>query len=175
VGGSNKFIETSFSSKHYFGFGEDEDIVFNPQFTVSRISGYSNKQVPMYRRFSLGGIGSMRGFDSLGISLRDPVTGDAVGGDKTASMSMNLFFPLPYMQTAGIRGLVFGDAGTVWGRATAVNVTQKFAIGAVRSSVGFGVEWISPVGPIGLVWALPIHKVNGDVEKTIEFMLGGTF
>jgi len=181
LGGSNKFYETSFSSKAYIPFGENKDFVLNPNFSTSYIRGYSNIDIPLYRRFSLGGIGSVRGFDSLGISLRDPVTGEAVGGDKMVSASLNFFFPLPYMTASGFRGLAFVDAGTVWGSVSStvagvtLNVVEPFSLSHMRYSAGLGFEWLSPIGPVGLAWAVPIRTVKGDLEKNVEFMLGGSF
>ncbi|NWF36442.1 outer membrane protein assembly factor BamA [Mariprofundus sp. KV] len=175
LGGDNKFYEATFSSKYYYGFGEDKDFVFNPTFLIGGIRAYANKSIPLYRRFSLGGIGSVRGFDSLGISMRDAITNDALGGDKRFFTSMNLFFPIPYMQTAGIRGILFGDAGSVWGYTPGSVEPAKLTLGRIRSSVGVGIEWISPVGPIGLTWALPIHKLPDDRLRSFEFMMGGTF
>lgn len=175
LGGSNNYYETAFSSRYFYGMGEDQDIVFNPQFSIAGIRAYSNKSIPLYRRYSLGGIGSVRGFDSLGITMHDAVTDDALGGDKKMVISMNLFFPLPYMQTSGIRAIVFGDAGSVWGYTPGSVEPAKLSLGRIRSSAGVGVEWMSPVGPIGLTWALPIHKLPNDRLRSFEFMMGGTF
>jgi len=182
LGGNNKFYEASVSSKAYFPFGENNDFILNPGFTSAYIRGYGNKDVPIYRRYSLGGIGSVRGFDSLGISLRDPVTLEPVGGDKKVTASLNFFFPLPYMSTSGFRGLTFVDAGTMWGSVSAtipgavpVNVVKPFSLSEMRYSAGLGFEWLSPIGPVGLVWAVPIRTVKGDIEKNVEFVLGGSF
>ncbi|OIO73926.1 MAG: outer membrane protein assembly factor BamA [Zetaproteobacteria bacterium CG1_02_53_45] len=181
LGGKNKFYDASFSSKVYFPLNEKKNIVLNPGFEVGYIRGYGNKDVPLYRRYSLGGSGSVRGFDSMGISIRDPITLEPVGGDKKFTASLNLFFPLPFVATSGVRGVAFVDAGTVWGSVTAtvagntLNVTEPFSLTRMRSSAGLGVEWMSPVGPIGLIWALPIRSVKGDLQRSLEVMLGGAF
>ena len=181
LGGNDKFYEASFESHAYFSFGDENRVTLNPNFTAGMISGYSNAKVPLQRRYSLGGMGSVRGFDSFGISLRDPVTNDPVGGDKKFTASLNLFVPMPLIATAGLRGVFFVDAGTVWGAASAtvgattVSVNEPFSLSRVRSSAGFGIEWQSPVGPIGMVWGFPLRKVAGDSVKSFEFVLGGSF
>ena len=182
AGGINKFYEASYTSKAYFSFGEKDRFVLNPNFNAGILRGYGNTDVPLYRRYSLGGVGSVRGFDSLGISLRDPNTLEPVGGDKKFTASLNFFFPLPFMTQSGIRALAFVDAGTVWGSASAtfagvapVNVIEPFSLSRVRSSAGLGFEWISPIGPVGLAWSIPIRTVQGDLEKSVEFILGGSF
>ncbi|PJA32282.1 MAG: outer membrane protein assembly factor BamA [Zetaproteobacteria bacterium CG_4_9_14_3_um_filter_53_7] len=182
LGGKNKFYDASFSSKGYFPLNEKKNIVLNPGFEVGYIRGYGNKDVPLYRRYSLGGVGSVRGFDSMGISIRDPLTLEPVGGDKKFTASLNLFLPLPFIATSGVRGVAFVDAGTVWGSATAtipglatINVKERFSLTRMRSSAGLGIEWLSPVGPIGLAWALPIRSMQGDLQRSFEFVLGGSF
>ncbi|MFQ5345356.1 MAG: outer membrane protein assembly factor BamA [Mariprofundus sp.] len=178
--GSFHFAEAILSSKWYIPFGEKKDVILNPSFLAGGIRGYSGGDVPLWRRYSLGGIGSMRGFDALGVSVRD-AAGESIGGNYQLQASVNLFFPLPYMQTSGFRGLVFADAGTVWGSASAtvgattVNVHEPFSLSRVRYAAGFGIEWLSPLGPIGLSWAYPIKKMPGDIEKTFEFALGTSF
>jgi len=181
LGGTNRFVEARASSKWYFPFGEKENIVLNPSFLYSSIRAFSGREVPLWRRYSLGGIGSFRGFDTLGLTLRDPLTGEAIGGDNMFTTSLNLFFPLPYVQTAGIRGVFFTDAGLVWGTAStvianvAINVNEPFALSRLRYTAGFGIEWISPIGPVGLTWAFPLRTLPGDVEKSFEFAIGTTF
>ena len=184
VGGSSKFWTSTINSKWFFPFGEDSQFVLSPSIGANAIRGYSNKSIPLYRRVSLGGIGSLRGFEASGVSIRDPATGEALGGDKSATASVNLFFPLPYMQTSGIRGAVFMDAGTIWGSisvsdpalvAAPLNIHEPFALSHVRYAAGFGIEWLSPIGPIGLAWSYPLKTLPGDLQKTFEFALGGSF
>jgi len=167
VGGINRFVQSSISGGSFFPIGDS--FTFNPSFSVQYIRGYSGRDVPIFRRFSMGGIGSVRGFDSFGITIRDPVTNQVIGGNKTARASANLFFPLPYMQTAGIRGVAFMDAGSV------ADFNQTLTFAKARASAGFGIQWLSPIGPVGLVWGFALRKQPGDITKTFEFALGSTF
>jgi outer membrane protein insertion porin family len=179
LGGSNKFVEITASTKSYFSLGES--FVFSPTFSASFIEGFGGEDIPIYKRYSMGGIGSLRGFDSFGVTLRDPVTGDIIGGDKMVRASLDLFFPIPYMKTEGFRGLIFLDAGTLWGSidttvgAESISYREDFSASKIRSSTGIGIEWISPVGPLGLVWGFPINKVEGDIVKSFEFAIGANF
>jgi len=181
LGGSNRFVESAVSSKWYFPFGKDKNIVLNPSMRFNAIRAFSGREVPLFRRYSLGGIGSLRGFDSFGVTLRDPLTGEIVGGDNQVTASVNLFFPLPYTQTSGIRGLVFADAGNIWGTASAqvggvlFSAHEPFTLSRVRYTAGFGIEWLSPIGPVGLSWAIPITSQPQDVQKSFEFAIGTTF
>jgi len=167
VGGTNRFVQSTAVGKAYFPMGDN--FILNPSLTVRYIHGYSGRDVPIFRRFSMGGIGSIRGFDQFGVTIRDPATGEVIGGNKTVSASVNLFFPLPFMQTAGFRGVTFADIASI----ADFDETLKFA--QARATVGFGIEWLSPIGPVGLVWGFALRDQPGDIKKTFEFALGSTF
>ena len=173
LGGVNRFWEAGASVKGYLPV--IDDFVLSGSLAGRVIQSYSGVDVPIYRRYSLGGIGSVRGFDFYGISLRDPATGDPVGGNKQVTGALNFYFPLPYVQTSGFRGVTFMDMGTVWGKENLTQVSAKFSLSSMRVSAGFGIEWISPVGPVTLSWAKPLRKQPGDVLRGFEFGLGRAF
>lgn len=179
VGGSNRFIETELTNQRFFALSKDLTLRLSAE--GKWIKGYSARTEPIYRRYVLGGIGSLRGFDYYGVSLRDPATREAVGADKQLTSSIDLFFPLPYIRTPGIRGGVFVDAGTVWGSINStvagrtLSVAENFSFSKIRTSIGFGVEWMSPVGPITLSWAKAQRKQPGDLQRIFEFGLGRSF
>ncbi|MDX8392042.1 MAG: BamA/TamA family outer membrane protein, partial [Mariprofundaceae bacterium] len=52
---------------------------------------------------------------------------------------------------------------------------QSLSFARARISTGFGIEWISPIGPIGLSWAFVLRDRSTDVRKKFEFALGTTF
>ncbi|MDQ6975249.1 MAG: outer membrane protein assembly factor BamA [Mariprofundaceae bacterium] len=180
IGGANRFVESALSLAAYLPLSDD--FTLRGKLGGRVIAGYAKKSVPIYRRYSLGGVGSLRGYDYFGISLRDPASPlDPVGGDRQATASLDLFFPLPYMDTAGIRGVLFADAGTIWGTAKGtvgglkLNVSEQFSTAKVRASYGFGLEWASPVGPITLTWGKAQRQQPGDLTRTFEFGLGQSF
>jgi len=166
-GGANRFVNSFAEARTYIKLSDG--IVFNPSAEVRYIHGYGGRTVPIFRLYSLGGIGSIRGFDSAGVSIRDPATNDLIGGNKTAFINLNLFFPLPYMRTSGFRGLTFLDMADV------ADFNQTLSYSRARISTGFGMEWISPIGPIGLSWAFVLRDRTGDLRKKFEFALGTTF
>jgi len=167
AGGINKFVQSSVAARAYFPMGDN--FTLNPSLNVQYIRGYGGRDVPIFRRFSMGGIGSIRGFDQFGVTIRDPATGEVIGGNKTARASINLFFPLPYTQTLGIRGVAFTDVGNI------ADFSQTLKFSTFRASAGFGIEWLSPIGPVGLSWGFPFRKQPGDLTKSFEFALGSSF
>ncbi|RMH62923.1 MAG: hypothetical protein D6678_00005, partial [Zetaproteobacteria bacterium] len=50
-----------------------------------------------------------------------------------------------------------------------------FAMSKVRASVGWGFEWMSPMGPLGFVWGFPVKKQPGDIKRQFEFSIGANF
>jgi len=180
LGGQSRFWTADMSSSAYYAFGKTDDFVLNPSFQYSMARPLQGKDVPLWRRFSLGGIGSLRGFDSSGVSLRDTATAEAIGGDSQFRAGVNLFFPMPYIRTSGFRGLAFVDAGTVWGalptKSTVLTVNaEPFSFTRMRYAAGLGIEWLSPIGPVGFAWSYPLRKMQGDVVRNFEFALGAQF
>ncbi|MDQ6991587.1 MAG: outer membrane protein assembly factor BamA [Mariprofundaceae bacterium] len=173
VGGNNRFVEESISTKKYFSMSND--VVLRASSAVSLIQGYARKNVPIYRRYSLGGGNILHGFDYYGVSMRDPITGAVVGGNKKLSANLDLFFPLPYVQTSGIRGVLFVDVGTVWGSAISNVPAVTFNANSLRASTGLGIEWASPVGPVTLSFAKVLKKQPQDILRSFNFGLGTTF
>ncbi|MBF0282342.1 MAG: outer membrane protein assembly factor BamA [Zetaproteobacteria bacterium] len=173
LGGRSRFVESSVYVASYHSIVED--VVFRPLIEYKDIQSYQGQSVPIFRRYSMGGIQSLRGFNSYGVSLRDPVTQEAVGGNSQIRTSMDLFFPLPFMQTDGFRGVLFTDAGMVWGNEPVLNVSQNFILSQMRVSAGFGIEWMSPIGPVAFVWGSALKQQPGDLLRTFEFSLGSGF
>ncbi len=178
LGGTSRFAEGTFSLRAYHALDAEGAWVLAPSMQLSAIQG---PKLPLYRRYSLGGLGTVRGFDYYGISLRDPKTLEALGGNAMWTINLNLYVPVPGLRTAGFRGVLFADAGTVWGSiheqvaGQRIDVTQPFSLGSMRAAVGFGFEWVSPIGPIGLYWGFPVRKQSQDIVRRFEFALGAMF
>ncbi|UCF57088.1 MAG: outer membrane protein assembly factor BamA, partial [Deltaproteobacteria bacterium] len=76
------------------------------------INQKADEKLPVYQKFRIGGINTVRGFDDFDISPRDPETGDRIGGEKM--MVYNLEYRFPLLKEQGLMGLVFFDAGNVF-------------------------------------------------------------
>jgi outer membrane protein insertion porin family len=127
--------------------------------------GYITGDSVFFERFYGGGIGSVRGFAFRGISPRSGPDDDRVGGEFSATGSLELSFPVAGDQ---LRGVVFGDFGTV---------EDEFTLGTIRSSVGAGVRITLPIigqVPIAIDVAYPLTKDDDDDTQIISFSLGFT-
>jgi outer membrane protein insertion porin family len=124
----------------------------------------------------------VRGFAPLGIGPRDITPGtynDALGGTKYWGASVEMQMPFWFLpKEIGLKGAVFADAGSLFDYkgTTCWTVTREcLTVGAdnasIRSSVGVGLIWQSPFGPLRFDYAVPITKDKSDVVQ--EFRFGG--
>jgi outer membrane protein insertion porin family len=152
------------------------------------IFGWNGQQVLLQDRFFVGG-DNLRGFQSAGIGPRDAQSGDALGGQKYYLGSVTLGVPLGLPKEFGLSGRVFTDFGTLYHISpTTIILTpaQQAAAGgqtqlvaeqspAIRASVGIGVSWKSPVGPIRLDIAYPVRKEGFDKTQFFRVSFGTRF
>lgn len=146
--------------------------------------GNPNGDVRMLDNFQMGP-NLVRGFAPMGIGPRDltiGTTNDALGGTKYWGASAELQMPFWFLpKEAGLKGAVFADAGSLWdyqGVTSYLGQTVDLAgtdSMKVRSSVGVGLIWASPFGPLRFDYAVPISKVTGDRVQQFRFGGGTSF
>jgi outer membrane protein insertion porin family len=122
--------------------------------------------VPIYERFFLGGIDSLRGFQWGDVGPKDPVTGDIIGGLTYGMVNVELLFPL--LEKFGIRGVVFFDAGNAY-----LDI-DEFDVSKFRTDVGGGIRWNSPFGPIRVEVGYNLDPEPGEDSYQFQFS-GGAF
>ena len=127
--------------------------------------------LPVAERFYMGGLGSVRGYDSYSISPTITQTSSTgvtseirTGAKQTFSNSVELSFPL--VEKAKMRLVTFAD----WGFIGDDNI-KEFS----RGGYGAGIEWFSPVGPIQLMFSKPLNEQPGDSTSAFEFTMGQRF
>jgi outer membrane protein insertion porin family len=145
-----------------------------PLSTVFHVKGAAGQafenedgKLPVYDNFYLGGMNSIRGFKSSSISPIDPDNGEKYGGDKMWYANLEILFPL--LTEAGVRGVLFTDMGNVYG------VEEDWDFSSVKKSVGVGVNWLSPMGPLRLIWGYNYDWQEGDEDASWDFAMGGNF
>ncbi len=132
--------------------------------------GLNDRDYPLLKNYYVGGIGSVRGFAGAGIGGRSPIDGASLGGNRKAVFNSELLFPLPGMaQDKTIRLFTYVDAGALWQEDDKVNGRD------FRASVGFGLSWLSPVGPLKLSVGNALRKQPGDEVQRLQFQIGTGF
>ena len=155
--------------------------------------GYANgygktEQYPFFENFYSGGLGSVRGYtnSTLGqkTTKRNDGDDDTLGGNILVEGSAELIFPLPFIEDRRqLQTSLFLDAGNTFltdcystGSVARTNECKTGVdMGELRYSVGVGLSWLTPVGPLTFSLAKPLHKKSGDDTQVFQFSLGQTF
>ena len=179
VGGDEKFLKSRTNFNWYQGIREwvDYDLIFRFKSSFGKI--WDRGWVPINERLYLGGIRNLRGFESRTVSPKVKVSSGSwyeTGGDMSFNSSAELSFPL--IERVKMRGVLFVDYGVIRGRIA--NVTAPGIVDYVdgrisRYSAGAGIEWVTPMGPLQLIFAKPLKKQDGDDTSTFEFTIGQRF
>jgi len=175
-----KFVKGVISSRWYFPF--KWGTAFSTHGSAGYARGYGGDEVPVFQRFFLGGLDSLRGFKDREVGPKggsttlppsigpgnDVLSGDAIsGGEKMAFCQFEYLFPL--IKAAKIRGLVFFDAGSSWGGP---GENTKFDL---RTDVGFGIRWNSPFGPLRVDWGINLSPKHDENKSNFGFSAGAGF
>lgn len=142
--------------------------------------------LPINNTFYLGGVTTIRGFRSGSVSPRDEL-GLWTGGDGLFTNSVELSYGL--LEAAKMRISTYFDYGFLTYRTYGPNTNHNIAnfkdfgiVGAGnstltwRAAVGVALEWVSPMGPIVLVFPIKtFNKQEGDYTSSFEFTLGTRF
>ncbi len=166
-GGDAEFTKYEGSSGWYFPLFWKT--AFHANLSAGQVFENQANKLPVYERFYLGGLSSVRGFKYAKISPIDEATGDRIGGDKMWFTNTEFVFPL--LETQGLMGVFFFDAGQV------LNDDEDWGDfeDSVKKSSGIEVRWLSPMGPLRLVWGYNLDPVDNEDDSVWDFSVGGTF
>jgi len=190
LGGDSRFIKSDLSGRWHYPLLKDPKWGGNWVLALGGQLGYGiglaernsgNKDLPLFERYFLGGINSIRGISDRSIGPRQPSdcrvpegspagtapvchSTDVVGGDKAMVFNTELLFPI--MEQYGLRGVAFFDMGNAFGDF------QTFSFNDLRRSIGAGVRWMSPFGPLRVELGLPLNKKPGDDTSVLGFSIG---
>lgn len=171
VAGDAKYLRATYQYQEYIPLSKQFTVAFNADLGIGAASG--GGAFPVFKNFFGGGLGSVRGFEQASLGPRDS-GGSVVGGTRKMNLNAELLTPFPGAgNDRSLRLYGFLDVGSVSGpdRGLAANVNAN----SLRSSVGVGVSWISPVGPLRLAFARPIKKYDGDKTQSVQFQIGTNF
>lgn len=163
LGGTNHFIKYEGDAVKFFALPWETTISLHG--SAGYIQGYQGKTVPIYEKYYLGGLNSLRGFKTRTVSPKDPDTGDLVGGN--TMMTVNAEFLFPLFSEQGVKGLIFFDAGNSY--------KGRIDFGDIRTAAGIGVRWFSPLGPLRLELGFNLDKREGEASKQWDFAIGTIF
>jgi len=129
---------------------------------------YGGDHLPFYKRFYAGGSSTVRGYQSSALGpKRDD--GTSLGGKRRLLTSLEALTPIPTIKDDRTMRLVyFLDAG-------GLDNSFDGVLSDYRYSVGVGMNWYSPIGPMRLSFAKPLNSKDSDKTEVFQFNLGGLF
>ena len=154
------------SYQHQWYHPLSRDLVFYTSGQAGYAGGYENKPLPFFKVFYLGGVSSLRGYETASVGPKDS-NGDSLGGSHLLLASAEILFPFPGLQKdKSVRLSWFVDAGTVG---------ETYDFQEMRYSTGLGFNWYSPVGPMKISFARALNAKPEDRLQSIQFTLGTVF
>ena len=172
LGGTEYYVRASVDGVIYQTI--IEDFVASVGGSAGIIAPYNNTTLRLNNRFFIGG-DTLRGFRVGGIGPRDANTTDSLGGKYYYTGTAELSFPLGLPKEIGILGKAFDDVGSLWGSADDPSQVSVLDSQLMRVAGGFGIQWISPFGPIRVDYAIPIQKEYFDKTENFRFSFGTRF
>jgi outer membrane protein insertion porin family len=177
LGSDNQFTRYDARARYYYPVGWDIVLKMNAEWGL--ITSPERTGVPIFERFFVGGPLSVRGFrrNTLGPEIQVPSSqrpdsstlGQNIGGTEELLLNAELEFPI--FQKVGIRGVFFTDAGNAFDRRDPIGTK----IDQLRYSWGFGIRWISPIGPLRFEWGFPFSPQAGEESSVFDFSIGNFF
>ncbi|QQR79775.1 MAG: outer membrane protein assembly factor BamA [Deltaproteobacteria bacterium] len=173
VGGDNDFVRVTENFRYYQPLWKK--IVGKLNFTAAQIESTNSDPVPLFERYFMGGVNSLRGYylRDVGPSVRVPIS--SIGGDHrfvfggNKMLQLNLELELPLYDPAGFKAVTFFDTGNSFSEE------ENFSVKHLRSDYGFGLRWNSPFGPLRFEWGLPINRQPGESPVIFNFTIGSFF
>ncbi|MCX8109974.1 MAG: outer membrane protein assembly factor BamA [Syntrophorhabdaceae bacterium] len=161
-GGDNYFIKSVAAYGQYIPAGF-WDSTFFVKGTGGVIRPYGGRQIPIYEKFYVGGLYSVRGF-KYGEAGPVDSEGEIIGGKNQLFFNLEWIFPI--YKPAGVKGVLFYDAGAGF------DDSDGFMLKGMRASAGFGIRWFSPLGPIRLELGFNLFPKRGEKRSVFDFAIG---
>ncbi len=160
---NNGYIKNLVTLKKYISRNNS---IYGIHGKIGNIFSLNNNDILTDNKFSLGGR-SLRGFDVYGAGPRDSRT-SYIGGNNLAVLKLDYSYEITRQSDFPFLLNIFNDYGLIWENKT----TPIQSDNNIRSSVGFGIRYYSPVGPIGFTWGFPIMDEEYDIKRMFLFSIG---
>ena len=158
VAGDTRYLRSDYQFQQFFPLNNRFTIGLNTELGYG--TGLSGKPYPVFKNFYGGGLGTVRGFEQNSLGPAD-IEGAYIGGARRFNINTEFYVPFPGAgNDRTLRMFAYADAGNVWGEQQTVKLAD------LRASVGVGVSWISPVGPLKLSYGKPIAVSTKIKSKT---------
>jgi len=169
LGGDSQFTKIDGFTSWFFPAFFFDDTAIHIKLSAGQAWENESGKLPDYEKFYLGGINTIRGFKTRSIAVKetDPASGITyeIGGNIMWFANVEYHFPI--IKAGGLRGIIFFDAGNVY--------ESEWDFTNIKKSVGAGIRWLSPMGPMRLEWGYVIDPLPDEDSSNWEFSMGGSF
>lgn len=166
-GGDLQYFRAYYQHQYFYPLSKSFTMAFNNEIGYGH--GYGGKDFPVFKNYYAGGIGSVRGYETSTLGPRD-ANGVAIGGASKFVGNVEFIFPLPGSGVdRTVRLFTFFDYGNVFAEG------QPYKLGDMRYSTGFGLSWLSPIGPLKISMGFPIKRKTEDQTQRFQFQIGTAF
>ncbi|MCF1471379.1 MULTISPECIES: outer membrane protein assembly factor BamA [Rhizobium/Agrobacterium group] len=175
LGGDSEYYKLYGKARIFKSLSDEQDIIGSLSFGAGHVMA-TGDNLNVFDQFQIGGK-EIRGFENNGIGVRMPNRNDdSLGGTTYFTASAEASMPIPGVpQDAGFRIAVFSDAGTLYGNDVKNSGGAQGEDMAWRASVGAGIVWASPFGPLRFDYAQPILKEDYDKVQQFRFSIANQF
>ena len=161
---------TLFNSYHYNYYTTlFEENLTNASILLQSANSISGDNIKLSERLFVPGR-KLRGFERGKIGPKDGE--DYIGGNFVSSANISSTIPQVFSNLQQLDFVMFLDTANVWGVDYDSSIDDA---GKFRSSVGLGIDWMTPIGPVNFILAQPITKESSDKTETFRFNIGTTF
>ena len=167
--GGVKFHRMSYETSHYWPIvGKLVGMLHG---SISWADGYGGDDLPSFEKYYMGGPKSLRGYTIKNVGPKDG-SGNPLGGNQSLLLNAELQYPF----TKGFRGFLFYDRGNLYGGGNDTSTTSTtWDLAKMRDSIGAGVRFLSPFGPIGFAYGIKLDQATGEESGEFHFSAGNSF
>ena len=146
-----------------------ENNVSTASFLLSSSFSISDDDIKLSERLYIPG-SKLRGFERGKVGPKDG--SDFIGGNYVSAFNLTTSIPKLLENSQTTDFIAFFDAANIWGVDYDKSLDDKDKL---RSSIGLGLNWMTPIGPLSFSYAEPITKHDSDILERFRFNLGTTF
>ncbi|HXH75819.1 MAG TPA: outer membrane protein assembly factor BamA [Bacteriovoracaceae bacterium] len=174
LGGTMRWMKGELEGRYYKPVWGD--LVLRSRLNISQLFKTTEREIPRIERFSMGGARNMRGFNIEDIGPRRPALNTLTNRQEIFnfgglfSLLGTLEFEHPLIKEAGLKWVVFYDAGNVWEKR--IGEDDNYGL---RSDYGFGFRWFSPIGILRFEFGFPINPRENEASNQFIFDIGQLF
>lgn len=163
LGGTEDFLKSKVDHRQFF------PLFWGTVFSIHGEAGYvvstNDDDVSITEKFFLGGIRTLRGFNSREVGPTD-ANGNYIGGEKMGYFNFEYLFPI--YKDLGLKGVLFYDTGNAW-------TEDENYFTDMRNSAGAEIRWQSPLGPLRFAWGYNLSPRDNEKQSVFEFTIGKAF